>query len=49
MVTFKYQSHSFTSKYSGPKSTTSRDPGTSYWQTKTLVPGIVEYELDFSK
>lgn len=49
MVTFKYLSHSFTSKYSGPKSITSHDPGTSYWHTKTSVPGIVEYELDFSK
>jgi len=48
MVTFKYQSHSFTSKYRGPQLITWRDPGTSYWHTKLLVPGIVEYELDFS-
>jgi hypothetical protein len=33
MVTFKYQSHSFTSKYSGPQPTTWCDPGTSYWHT----------------
>jgi hypothetical protein len=48
MVTFKYQPHSFTSKCRGPKPITWHDPGTSFWHTKLLLPGIVEHELHFN-